>query len=311
MKKTLRKIIPAIAMLLISATLVGTSTFAWFSMNNRVTVTGMSVTTKVTSNLQIAATNAEANYKNSLEQTREGTLEPVSTVNGTSFFYHSAAEHVLGTGNVDDTTWVAYSEAEVEVESVVQNALENTDADKTHYDKAFNTNYGFSAADTANVAYGYIDYTFFLKATSVEDNQVLKMTTCNLLYEGAAITEKAWRVAVFAQGSAKDTATAGIGSLVTILAPTGAANFSDGNAVTSTSARGAVTYGTAAVISNDVDTGDAYFKVVVRLWLEGDDNTCSSTTYAVLDSGSWTLGLGFELAANDTGAVTVIGSVAA
>jgi hypothetical protein len=42
MKKTL-KLIPALAMLLISAILVSTSTYAWFSMNSTVTATGMKV----------------------------------------------------------------------------------------------------------------------------------------------------------------------------------------------------------------------------------------------------------------------------
>lgn len=43
MKKAMRKMIPAVIMLLISAMLVGTSTYAWFSMNREVTVTGMQV----------------------------------------------------------------------------------------------------------------------------------------------------------------------------------------------------------------------------------------------------------------------------
>lgn len=38
-----KKIIPALCMLLISAVLMGTSTYAWFSMNTTVTATGMTV----------------------------------------------------------------------------------------------------------------------------------------------------------------------------------------------------------------------------------------------------------------------------
>ena len=41
-----KRLIPALAMLLVSAILLGTSTFAWFSMNDTVTATGMSVTAK-------------------------------------------------------------------------------------------------------------------------------------------------------------------------------------------------------------------------------------------------------------------------
>jgi len=52
--KAFKKLVPAIALLLVSAVLLGTSTFAWFSMNKVVTVSGMSVKTSVSSNLFIA-----------------------------------------------------------------------------------------------------------------------------------------------------------------------------------------------------------------------------------------------------------------
>lgn len=42
--KKFKKLIPAFCMLMVSAVLLGTSTYAWFSMNNTVTATGMSVT---------------------------------------------------------------------------------------------------------------------------------------------------------------------------------------------------------------------------------------------------------------------------
>lgn len=44
--KKFRKLVPALCMLLISTVLLGTSTFAWFSMNTTVTATGMQVTAK-------------------------------------------------------------------------------------------------------------------------------------------------------------------------------------------------------------------------------------------------------------------------
>ena len=42
----MKKLIPAICMLLVAASLLGTSTYAWFSMNKTVTATGMQVTAK-------------------------------------------------------------------------------------------------------------------------------------------------------------------------------------------------------------------------------------------------------------------------
>ena len=44
--KKFKAIVPALAMLLVSAVLLGTSTFAWFSMNDKVSVSGMQITAK-------------------------------------------------------------------------------------------------------------------------------------------------------------------------------------------------------------------------------------------------------------------------
>ena len=44
MKKMTRKLIPALAMLLISAVMMSTASFAWFTMNTEVTATGITVT---------------------------------------------------------------------------------------------------------------------------------------------------------------------------------------------------------------------------------------------------------------------------
>ena len=57
--KKFKKLIPAFCMLLISAVLMGTSTYAWFSMNRTVTANGMEVTAKSNSEfLLIGAGNS-------------------------------------------------------------------------------------------------------------------------------------------------------------------------------------------------------------------------------------------------------------
>lgn len=57
----MKKLIPAICMTLIAAALFATSTFAWFSMNNQVTATGMQVAAKSDNTyLLISSTNSTA-----------------------------------------------------------------------------------------------------------------------------------------------------------------------------------------------------------------------------------------------------------
>ena len=329
MKKAMRKMIPAVIMLLISAMLVGTSTYAWFSMNKTVTVTGMTVKAKGSDNVMISVDNTEANFGYGINQTRSGNLEPASSANGVNFFYTPTA-NVLATGGARTVSYTAYSEAEVGTGNVVF-----TDTGKAAYDSAFNANYDIDTPTTDTVVYGYIDYSFYIKATNAKtDDQYLNMTTCNLLYNNAAINSapenaaKAWRVALFAASTSSngttvtavtDADTATVANRKTILGMTGAEYFSYNagasvGAASSTSTKTAVTLGTAATI-NDGTTisaiapgATAYYKVVVRLWLEGEDTTCKNDTFASLTK-DWTLDIAFTLA-TATGGVTAIGSAA-
>ena len=320
MKKALRKLIPALVMLLIAAAFVGTSTYAWFSMNRIVDVTGMSVTTKVEDSLLIAGSNAEANYVKTLSQTREGKLRPVSTVDGVTFYYTNPA-NVKGDGDANQEIYVEYSEAAAG--DPVNNALSNTNAGKTNYDKAFQIAYGIPQATeitTSNVLYGYIDYAFYIKATNTTGGtEDLKLDDLNLLYyngtNNVAVTDKAWRVAVFAQNAPiadGDVTTApATGDRKAILTLTGATNRTSGQAVDSTSTLGSVTYTSANSWKvAEISAGaTAYTKVTIRLWLEGEDSTCTNSTYATL-SNAYSLSVGFVLGGSEN-SVTVIGSTAA
>ncbi len=318
MKKALRKLIPALVMLLIAAAFVGTSTYAWFSMNRTVSVSGMSVTTKVEDSLLIAETNAEANYfAGPLAQSRVGRLRPVSSVNGVSFFY-SEAGNVTGNGAARSVTYTAYSEA-----ATANNALAPENTGKTHYDENFQTAYGVNGTiDGDNVIYGYMDYAFYIKATNVTNtDEALKLTTLNLLYNGGTVSEKAWRVAVFAQNASANTAvdTAPTSTdLKAILALTGSANYTTTSpddpalpkAASATNATAGVTYASAGWPVATVGTGanaTKYYKITVRLWLEGEDTTCNNETFASL-TNAYSLSIQFHLGGTEQ-PVTAIGSV--
>lgn len=86
--KKFKKLIPAFCMLLISAVLMGTSTFAWFSMNTKVTVSSMTVKATASKNLLISSA-VDGTYNASLAlTTKNETMVPVSTaVKTTPNFY--------------------------------------------------------------------------------------------------------------------------------------------------------------------------------------------------------------------------------
>lgn len=63
--KKFKKVVPALCALLVSAVMLGSSTYAWFSMNTRVTAQGMQVTAQSNSTyLVVSATNTLATETN-------------------------------------------------------------------------------------------------------------------------------------------------------------------------------------------------------------------------------------------------------
>ncbi len=282
---TAKKLMPAAMMLAVSASMLGTSTYAWFTMNTTVSVTGMQVNTTVGSNLLIShdttagkAANAEDTFKTSDTTVLSGMLEPVSTINGTSFFY-TDTNNVQGNGDAMSDAYVAY-------------LPDNT--------SAFNTNYGTSGA------VGYIDYAFELKANNTTAaKQYINVTDLELTYGGTS-SDKAFRVAYFVEdlGTSHTADSGAPGTLVTILKDSTAGNFTANKAVTSTSGLGAVTYGTAAKLAEVAAGTTNYYKVVARLWIEGEDTTCNNTTFNTLKE-KWGLNMTMKLE-NATGGVTAL-----
>lgn len=96
MKKTL-KLVPAFAMLLVSAILVSTSTYAWFSMNSSVTATGMSVEAVTDGSLYISKAASKPDYDDIILGTVDFTdtaqkIRPTSTINLSDWYFAPAEE---------------------------------------------------------------------------------------------------------------------------------------------------------------------------------------------------------------------------
>lgn len=314
-------------------------------MSKEVQVTGMQMRTTVGSNLLISTTNLDADYTSqTLSQTRKALLEPASTINGaTGTYYYTVNAKANGDAVVD-----AYDLYAEDAATAVQNAT----AGKANYDIDFNSAYKLGASgvftasniamtDSVNgAAYGYIDYTFYLKATSngtaETTAQQLRMTKCDLDYNSGALDndgtagkvggpDRAWRVAVFASditGTAAGTGRVATDVAATasnqkgLLSVSGAAYQTTAESVNQavsgpTGLGNVVNNGSTGVVLGEINTNNAikYYKVTVRLWLEGEDTTCTSETYAALTS-DYNLDLAFELTdgSNDTAAVTNITS---
>ena len=82
--KKMRKLIPALAMLLISAVMMSTASFAWFSMNTTVSASGMSVTAKNESKyLQIIA-GADTSFNATDAQVTATATKPTNALRPTA-----------------------------------------------------------------------------------------------------------------------------------------------------------------------------------------------------------------------------------
>jgi hypothetical protein len=319
--KTNKKIAGAAAMLLLSTTMLGTSTFAWFTMNREVTITGMEVKTHVGSNLLIqkgaltdTSTLSESSFVTDETQTIKAILEPVSTTTAqpTDFWYTldaTAAGSKLHTPIGSDTNeTIEYKDYDAYGLTAT-----GTGFDSTNYTNWFSQDYGVTksnniyATESPAQAVGYVDYVFQLKATNSEASPAdINLTKLQLKYGSATDGDRAFRAAIFVSdaqevggtfkdwtSAIQDSSSANIAAA--IYTPANAANFESGKAVKTASTRDTVTYVNAATPIASVPANSVkYYKVCVRLWIEGEDDTCNTSTFKAL-TDSWKLDLQMEL----------------
>jgi len=257
-------------------------------MNTTVTVTGMEARTKVGSNLLIASaeTSTTAIPADSLFKTShdaailDAYLEPVSSVNGTNFFYTNST-NVGGSGDALSDVYVAYDPSST---------------------TAFNTNYGTTGAE------GYKDYAFFLKANNDGAAANLNITDITLTYGSSDTAATAFRAAVFVEDltTGAGTATAGVGTLKTILGKNAdTCYFTDGCAVSAIDSvpTSVSNYNAAATLAQVPANSTNYYKVVVRFWLEGEDESCNNSVFNTL-TYKWALYMTIKLGGSPASALT-------
>lgn len=307
-----KKLIPAVSMLTVSAMMLSTATYAWFTMNKKVEVTGMQMKTTVDSNLLIADDTLGSNAKKAdnlfttakLEQENEKILEPVSTATGKEFYY---TVNALANGDAAKEEYTLYgSEAAL------------TGADATAYLDAFNKAYGLTKSEADGIianeegAVPYVDYVFQLKADNTTSNaQYINLTKLDLAYDNANTeqdTAVAYRAAVFVNDITTGTVPTDGGTLLGLYKPSGATNFTDSTKTVSGAAAvaGTPTYITTATSWATVPQNSTkYYKVVVRFYIEGEDTTCYSANFMNL-VGEWALDLSLELQDTQNSGVAAI-----
>ncbi|MFQ9422815.1 MAG: hypothetical protein ACLR3U_02230 [Christensenellaceae bacterium] len=265
MNKNARKLIPAVAMLLVSASMLSTASYAWFSMNSQVTAGGMNVNVAAPANLMISTDKLD--WKTSIDAvlTPEGgktLLGHASSVDGVSLFTVSPDE-VDNVGNVkEDATIVA---------------VDNT---------TFATTYGIS--DTV----GYVDYTFYLATPGTEamnvtlDSSATKFESTDTVADTTLINAMRFAVLTGETPAAPTENNVWCGATNNVTA-------TQAYKTTSTKEEAKKFVSGKTLITLTAGSNGAYgeaSKVTIRIWLEGSDSTAVNTNIAALKAYKLTVG---------------------
>jgi hypothetical protein len=261
--KKFRKLIPALAMLLVSAVLMSTASYAWFSMNTQVTANGMQVKAVAEDGILISNSDKSAWTNSASAKISSAILVPTST---------------SGTKN---PSWV--HNTSVDADSSASNQAASTYADLSL--KWSNTTFGE----------GYVD----LNTNSTKDSNEKAYVLLNEFYiksSGAALelgNDKTYKdlyindVAVTGAAHKIDNALrvlVVIGNTAYIYAPV---NGVDSGTATLTYNFKETTSVTALLASSNYDkttgttsignTNETAVKAQVYIYFEGEDLNCKST----------------------------------
>lgn len=257
-----KKLIPAAGMLAVSATMLATSTYAWFSMNTQVTATGMQVKAQaeggiVISNSQKTAWTAQANA-----QVTSASLFPTSNAKTpatlSSWYHNKSDEADNAKAGQDASTYETLNIA----------LSDSTNSEGVGYvDKNDDSSY------TAGVDSAYfLKDKFFIKSsgdsltgTTLYINKVEVSSDASLL-----AIDNAFRVCVVVDGTSYLFAPVSVGTGPTL-------TYKVKGSATDTVALAGTTKNTATGVTTISNNNDTAVPVEIYCYFEGEDANCKST----------------------------------
>ncbi len=273
--KLSRRLIPAFAMLLVSAVLMSTASFAWFSMNSEVTANGMQVTATAESSLVIKANAGDFSNVATYTGAAFGALTPVTSYDGLHFGALNNVD-VLKSGSAN-ANWGVKGQDGNFTQGFVSDNLTLVTINESNY--ATNGYVAVTKYTIKNMGY---DADVYVKGLTVTKNSADAALDGDLL--------KAIRVSV--QILTTDETPTQVGAYIY--------NPNDGSLVTGegagkyTPAQGDTpakwelsktepTYGGSHTAGYSVDsnrfatlTANTDYTVLVYVWIEGQDTMCTS-----------------------------------
>lgn len=260
MKKLNRKLIPAFAMLLLSAVLMSTASFAWFSANGTVSASGMSIKATSPAALWIQNGNGKWDVTASFTNTKSGISPVTIDIAGTANNAAAAENWSFHALNADGRALIG-------PDGLIGGAPVTTD---TIDGKKIATAEPKAADSTyANANYIKQDFLLRLDGTKGEDTAKISVNaTISTAEEKLDTIWKALRVAVVSAG----TTNGSTGGYV-VFAPSKLTN-------PTLSDETALTLDDAAVVAGNVEfltiVAQDDVPVYVYVWYEGNDKNCTN-----------------------------------
>ena len=266
MNKNARKLIPAVAMLLVSASMLSTASYAWFSMNNKVTAGGMNVNVVTPGDIEISKDNtfstaSDADLtKADLTKATNYKLAPVSSISGAADKFFIADPKTIV--NSDKQT----AGDETKISDVPSNSADVT------------VLYG-------STAFAYVDYTFYVRTTSTtEKNIALDETTkFEVVSTANGAILPAFRFSVLVDDTllnnsvwvgADNAATPPKAWIAKKDAKVPMVENTHKGEVGKYTAGNVITALPAATVAEDGTVTATAKKITLRIWLEGEDTAC-------------------------------------
>lgn len=254
--KKFKKLIPALCMLLVSAVMLGSTTFAWFSMNTKVTASNMEVKATASKNLLISKTGANADdYSASVDMSISQTsLVPVTTVGG-------------------DTVTPVFSK----IKEVGNNMTQDNAA------RGEDTTYETASAET-----DYVKTTIWLKCVG-QNSSNLKIKI-NKTSGGEKKLDPAIRVMIVDNTNAKTYIYSPINTAAYITAGQAGASVGGDSKLVMGDIKTAATKDTTIITSMTKDTA---YQFDIYVWYEGEDVNCKATN--TLDMAAYKFAIDFTV----------------
>lgn len=245
----MKKLIVSLCMLLVAVALLGTSTYAWFSMNGKVEAQGMKVEATTAKNLVISNNNTVSNGEN---------VTATSTITGVIKLKPSSTQTLQGAQNfftLDRNTGIDYTSGQA-----VSGAKF----------KAATISSAYSAGE-----HEVIKHTFYIRVDGQDGEKFTNLFVENIAVERATTQSeisKALRVGVVCGDKGYIYAPV-TGATTEYMGVIKAGTFGTDTGVVSDTKVTLGTYGEASTLG---EVSTTYVTVDIYIWYEGQDANCTS-----------------------------------